>query len=104
MGTVGRNIFVSPKENLLIATHSNLYLDDITERANTLFLNVWDNVIPNFELGDLNSDSKIDILDVMHLSDSIIDSLDYNEQGEINSDDLIDYEDINIHVSSLIGS
>ena len=39
----------------------------------------------------------------IHLSDSIIDSLDYNEESDVNSDDLIDYEDINILVSSLLG-
>ena len=87
----------------MIATHSHLYPEDINEHANTLFLNVWDNVIPIFKLGDLNFDAKIDILDVMHLSDSIIDSLDYNEESDINSDDIIDYEDINILVSSLLG-
>ena len=64
---------------------------------------MWDNVIPIFKLGDLNFDTKIDILDVIHLSDSIIDSLDYNEESDINSDDIIDYEDINILVSSLLG-
>ena len=103
MGTGGQNIFVSPRQSLLIATHSHLYPEDINEHANTLFLNVWDNVIPIFKLGDLNFDTKIDILDVIHLSDSIIDSLDYNEESDINSDGIIDYEDINILVSSLLG-
>ena len=64
---------------------------------------MWDKVIPIFKLGDLNSDTKIDILDVIRLSDSIITSLNYNEESDMNSDDLIDYEDINILVSSLLG-
>ena len=99
MGTGGQNIFVSPRQSLLIATHSHLYPDDINEHANTLFLKMWNNVIPIFKLGDLNFDSEIDILDVIHLSDSIIASLDYNAESDINSDDILDYEDITVVIN-----
>ena len=67
MGTGEQNIFVCPRQSLLIKTHSHLYPEDINEHANTLLLNLWDNVIPIFKICDLNFDTKIDILDVLHL-------------------------------------
>jgi len=102
MGTGGQNIFVSPIHNLLIATHSHLYPVDIEEHANTLFLNIWDNVIPIFQLGDLNNDTKINIFDIISLSDLILDSIAYNDTGDINQDGVIDDIDINILVYSLL--
>ena len=102
MGTGGQNIFVSPRQSLLIATHSHLFPEDMNEHANSLFLNVWDYVIPVFKLGDLNTDLIINVFDVIHLSDSIVEQTDYIEESDINSDDSIDNEDINILVSSLL--
>jgi len=102
MGTGGQNIFVSPRHNLLIATHSYLYPDDINEHANILFSNIWDNVIPIFKLGDLNTDTTIDIFDIIQLSDLIIGSFNYNEESDINNDEAINEEDISILVSSIL--
>ena len=102
MGTGGQNIFVSPRQSLLIATHSHLFPEDMNEHANSLFLNVWDYVIPIFKLGDLNTDLIINVFDVIHLSDSIVEQTDFIEEGDINNDDSIDIEDINILVSSLL--
>ena len=102
MCTGGQNIFVSPRQSLLIATHSHLFPEDINDHSNSLFLNVWDHVIPVFKLGDLNTDLIINVFDVIHLSDSIIDPTDYIEEGDINSDDSIDEEDLNTLVSSLL--
>tara|TARA_B100001173_G_C15928819_1_gene521824 strand:- start:701 stop:946 length:246 start_codon:yes stop_codon:yes gene_type:complete len=74
----------------------------IYEYANTLFLNIWNYVIPIFKLGDLNTDAIINIFDIIQLSDSILDLSDYNEESDINNDDVIDYEDINILIASLL--
>ena len=74
----------------------------IYEYANTLFLNIWNYVIPIFKLGDLNTDAIINIFDIIQLSDSILDLSDYNEESDINNDDAIDYEDINILIASLL--
>ena len=102
MGTGGQNIFVSPRHNLLIATHSNLYPDDINEYSNTLFLNIWNYVIPIFKLGDLNTDAIINIFDIIQLSDFIFDLSDYNEETDINNDGIIDYSDVSILIASLL--
>ena len=68
----------------------------MNEHANSLFLNVWDYIIPVFKLGDLNTDLIINVFDVIHLSDSIVGQTDFIEEGDINNDDSIDIEDINI--------
>ena len=83
MGTGGQNIFVSPRHNLLIATHSNLYPDDINEYSNTLFLNIWNYLIPVFALGDYNEDTIIDIFDVLHIADLNLNGSTYDEQSDI---------------------
>ena len=102
MGTGGQNIFVSPRHNLLIATHSYPYPDEIDQYSNVLFLNIWNYVIPIFKLGDLNADAIINIFDIIQLSDSISDLNDYNEESDINNDDVIDDADINILITSLL--
>ena len=104
MGTGGQIIFVSPKHKLLIATHSHLYPEDAIDHENKLFYAIWDYLIPIFKLGDLNNDTLINIIDILKISDSISDSLAYSEEADLNNDNMIDINDINIFVSSLLGT
>jgi CubicO group peptidase (beta-lactamase class C family) len=104
MGTGGQNIFVSPRHNLLIATHSHLYPENINEHSDTLFLNIWNNLIPIFKLGDLNTDTKIDIFDIIKLSDLITSLNNYNEESDINSDNTINEEDLIILIFSILNN
>ena len=104
MGTGGQIIFVSPKHKLLIATHSHLYPEDAIDHENNLFYAIWDHLMPIFKLGDLNNDTLINIIDILKISDSISDSLDYSAEADLNSDNVIDINDINIFVSSLLGT
>ena len=102
MGTGGQIIFVSPKHKLLIATHSYLYPENAIDHENKLFYAIWDYLIPIFKLGDLNDDTLINVIDILMISDSILDSLDYSEEADLNNDNMIDINDINIFVSSLL--
>ena len=102
MGTGGQIMFVSPKHKLLIATHSYLYPEDAIEHENKLFYAIWDYIIPIFKLGDLNNDTHINIIDILKISDSILDSIYYSEEADLNNDNIIDINDINILVNSLL--
>ena len=102
MGTGGQIIFVSPKHKLLIATHSYLYPENAIDHENKLFYAIWDYLIPIFKLGDLNDDTLINVIDILMISDSILDSLDYSEEADLNNDNMVDINDINIFVSSLL--
>ena len=104
MGTGGQIIFVSPKHKLLIATHSHLYPENAIDHENKLFYAIWDYLIPIFKLGDLNNDTQLNIIDILKISDSILDSLDYSEKADLNNDNMIDINDINKFVSSLLGT
>ena len=44
----------------------------------------------------------INIIDILKISDSILDSLAYSEEADLNNDNIIDINDINIFVSSLL--
>ena len=103
MGTGGQNIFVSPKHKLLIATHSYSYPEDVIEYENKLFYAIWDYIIPTFKLGDLNNDTLLNIIDIIKISDSILDSFDYSEEADLNNDGIVDVQDVNIFVNSLLG-
>ena len=104
MGTGGQIIFVSPKHKLLIATHSHLYPENAIDHENKLFYAIWDDLIPIFKLWDLNNDTQLNIIDILKISDSILDSLDYSEKADLNNDNMIDINDINKFVSSLLGT
>ena len=102
MGTGGQIMFVSPKHKLLIATHSHLYPENAIDHENKLFYAIWDYLIPIFKLGDLNNDTLINIIDILKISDSILDSLAYSDEADLNNDNIIDINDINSLVSSLL--
>ena len=95
-------MFVSPKHKLLIATHSHLYPENAIDHENKLFYAIWDYLIPIFKLGDLNNDTLINIIDILKISDSILDSLAYSDEADLNNDNIIDINDINSLVSSLL--
>ncbi len=102
MGVGGQHIFVSPRHNLLIATHSYLYPENIDEHSDNLFLNIWNYLIPVFALGDYNEDTIIDIFDVLHIADLNLDGSTYNEQSDINMDGVNDEIDLFYLVDRLL--
>ncbi len=93
-GFGGQYVFVSPRHNLLVATHSYLYPDDGFQFQETLFLSLWDHIFPIFKLGDLNSDTIINIFDLIHLADNVFDMVDYNDSSDINTDGVVDGQDV----------
>ena len=103
MGVGGQNIFVSPRHQLLIATHSYSFPENIVDYENKLFFALWDSVIPVFKLGDLNNDTIIDIYDIIILSDSVSGSVEYDGSGDINSDGIVNDYDIGLLANLLLG-
>ena len=103
MGLGGQNIFLSPRHNLLIATHSYFYPGNIYEHSDNLFLNIWNNVFPIFKLGDLNNDTIINVFDIIELSDMVLDSVDNNPTGDINNDDVLDDLDTQMLAHAILG-
>ena len=102
MGVGGQHIFVSPRHNLLIATHSYLYPENIDEHSDNLFLNIWNYLIPVFALGDYNEDTIIDIFDVLHIADLNLNGSTYDEQSDINMDGVNDEIDLFYLVDRLL--
>ena len=103
MGLGGQNIFLSPRHNLLIATHSYFYPGNIYEHSDNLFLNIWNNVFPIFKLGDLNNDTTVNVFDIIELSDMVLDSVDNNPTGDINNDDVLDDLDTQMLAHAILG-
>ena len=104
MGVGGQNIFVSPRHQLLIATHSYSLPENIGDYENKLFFALWDSVIPVFKLGDLNNDTLINIYDIIMLSDSVLDSVEYDGVADINSDNIVNDYDISVLAYLLLGT
>ena len=58
MGTGGQKYFCQSKAKSIDCDSFPSFPEDINDHANSLFLNVWDYIIPVFKIGDLNTDLK----------------------------------------------
>ena len=92
------------RHQFLIATHSYSLPENIGDYENKLFFALWDSVIPVFKLGDLNNDTLINIYDIIMLSDSVLDSVEYDGAADINSDNIVNDYDISVLAYLLLGT
>ena len=76
--------------------------DDNDSYFDDLFIRLWQDLLCHGLLGDLNEDQTINILDVILMVNSILDSEEYPEMGDMNGDGGIDILDVILLVNIIL--
>ena len=76
--------------------------DDNDSYFDDLFIRLWQDPLCQGLLGDLNDDQTINILDVILIVNTILDSEEYPQMGDMNGDGGIDILDVILLVNIIL--